>query len=77
MEITIRNTETGQELSLFAQLAVIPEGYTLIVCPADKDSIILDRQRDEMIAAFAALDISAYVSPVAIAVWAIAENARR
>lgn len=74
MKVVIQDDE-GKELSLLVTPTIIPEGCTLLICPANKDTfmptqvaLLLGRQLE-------AWGIRALVCEIPVCVWAVTSDA--
>lgn len=76
MKIIIED-DKGQRMSLETALTVIPSGYAVLICPADKDTFITGKGKYELETQLGDLGIRAVVVPTPVCVWAIADDARR
>ncbi len=75
MKITIEDDD-GKTMSLETALIVIPPGYTVLVCPKDKEYHFSHDYKATLQAELNAWGIKAVVVPMPVCVWAIADDAR-
>lgn len=75
MKITIQD-DGGKEMSLETALTVIPPGYTVLVCPRDKEYHFSHEYKSKLQAELGVWGIKAVVVPMPVCVWAIADDAR-
>ena len=75
MKITIEDDD-GKQMSLETSVTVIPPGYVVLICPADKDYYINQVYQQEIEARLEGLGIRGLVVPMPIHVWSIADAER-
>lgn len=72
MKVTIEDDD-GKQVTLETNLAVIPPGYVVLICPRDKDGYIGPKHCTELEERLNAEGIRALVVPIPICVWSVAD----